>query len=262
MKIFRLLCLCFIFTIVFCEEIYDHDNVIHENPHVDNEEKITEEKFTKKEKFTGEKFTEEKFTEEQLPEFVMNFESRLILDPYIKYQDDKFWKKEWEEFKNEFKLAFKKSKDELKMSKKFKENIEKINTHNSDSSCTWKMGKNKFSHLSFEEFEAQYCGTKIPENETNSLMVADVILRYNSTTLPPINQKGINNARQNIIGVNNILIGDLPSSVSYLHLMQPVDDQGQCGACWAFAAMAQLGKKIIKLISFKFLSLKFLQRQV
>ncbi|GLT29569.1 hypothetical protein SLA2020_044270 [Shorea laevis] len=94
----------------------------------------------------------------------------------------------------------------------FKDNLEFIEKFNSKGNRTFKLGLNQFSDLTNEEFKALYTGYKIPPNSDSSKTTA---FRHESVT-------------------------DIPSSKDWTKegAVNSIKNQGQCGCCWAFSAVA------------------------
>ncbi|XVE51455.1 hypothetical protein DITRI_Ditri02bG0042100 [Diplodiscus trichospermus] len=112
----------------------------------------------------------------------------------------------------------------------FKENVEYIESHNADTSKNYKLGVNEFTDLTNEEFKAMRNGYKMQ--------------------------------RSNIVGASktsSFMYGNvtaIPSSMDWREkgAVTNIKDQGQCGCCWAFSAVAAM-EGITKLKTGKLISL-------
>ncbi|XP_024008706.1 probable cysteine protease RDL3 [Eutrema salsugineum] len=97
--------------------------------------------------------------------------------------------------------------------KVFKDNLKRIEEHNSDPNRSYERGLNQFSDLTADEFRANYLGGKM-----EGTSVSDVAERY------------------------RYMEGDiLPDEVDWREggaVVPRVKKQGDCGSCWAFAATA------------------------
>ena len=90
----------------------------------------------------------------------------------------------------------------------FRNNVLKIRAHN-NANKSWTLAINKFADLTGEEFKARYLTLKAPQGA------------------------------QNIVELDTV---DVPDSIDWRQqgIVGPVKDQGQCGSCWAFSAVAAL----------------------
>ncbi|KAG5247058.1 senescence-specific cysteine protease SAG [Salix suchowensis] len=108
----------------------------------------------------------------------------------------------------------------------FKENIERIEAFNSGSDRGYKLGVNKFADLTNEEFRAMHHGYRSKPSK-----VVSSSFRYEN-------------------------LSAMPPSMDWRKAgaVTPVKDQGTCGCCWAFSAVAAI-EGIIKLKTGKLISL-------
>lgn len=98
----------------------------------------------------------------------------------------------------------------------FKDNLKFIDNHNS-LNTTYKLGLNRFADLTNEEYRAKFLGTRIDPNRRMKKMNGIGTSRY----APRVGDK-------------------LPESVDWRKegAVVGVKDQGSCGSCWAFSAIA------------------------
>ncbi|XP_065879161.1 senescence-specific cysteine protease SAG39-like [Euphorbia lathyris] len=111
----------------------------------------------------------------------------------------------------------------------FKDNLHFIHSSNKAGIKSYKLGTNQFTDLTVEEFRAIYNGYRMPtHNPTSS---ATKSFMYENVTA-------------------------VPTSVDWRTqgVVTPVKDQGQCGCCWAFSAVAAM-EGITKLSTGKLISL-------
>jgi C1A family cysteine protease len=103
----------------------------------------------------------------------------------------------------------------------FKQNKVKYEAHNKDASKTETLGVTKFSDLTDEEFKAKYLTLKVP--------VIKQVKKINNRKLQQ--QPDCYNV-DNINWVEDGMVTD-------------VRDQGNCGSCWAFAALAAVESSLL-----------------
>lgn len=154
----------------------------------------------------------------------LTFDSNLMANISILYTDPS-----WQEYSSTNDLNFNSLLKEVKSYDVFKTNLATIESHNSNTSTTWKMGQNPFIHLDFSDFTITHLGTKLPETKKQ--------IFNNIFDL----QSGIQGGPPTSGRFGSYNLNNIPASLSYLNLMQPIQDQGTCACCWAFAALSQIG---------------------
>jgi C1A family cysteine protease len=98
--------------------------------------------------------------------------------------------------------------------KVFNTNKADVDAHNENSENSYKKSLNEFSHITTEEFISTRCRTIVPPESR-------------SRAATPKDEA-------------NIAVRQAPDSVDYSKLMRGVQNQGSCGACYAFSTMAQI----------------------
>lgn len=114
-----------------------------------------------------------------------------------------------------YNLKFGDGKEFVKRLSIFAENLKTIEEHNA-AGHSWKMGQNKFSHLTFDEFkdEVRIGGYR-----------------------PPMLRKSGDKVHEAPADMSSV-----PKSVDWRNegAVTPVKDQGQCGSCWSFSTTGAL----------------------
>jgi len=108
----------------------------------------------------------------------------------------------------EYKMTFATPKEFNYRLAVFGQTLAKITEVNSQQN-DYKLGLNKFSHMTYEEFKAKYTGLQVPADYTRVLREESSMLQQ-SASVDWRTQGAVN----------------------------PIKDQGQCGSCWAFSATA------------------------
>jgi len=127
----------------------------------------------------------------------------------------------FEEYKLDFGKTYESEAVEAVHRALFETQLAKIISHNKDSSQTWKMGVNKFTDMTPQQFKS-YKGYSLSKSLANRGQ-----MQY-----APSNTK---------VGLQ-----DLPASVDWRQkgVVTPVKNQGGCGSCWAFAATESIESNV------------------
>ncbi|XP_020239699.1 macrodontain-1 [Cajanus cajan] len=120
--------------------------------------------------------------------------------------------------------------EKLKRQQIFKDNLEFIEKHNNDGNNRYNLSLNIFADLTNEEFVASHTGALFK---------------------PPGSSKINHN-----LGYHNISVSDIEPSLDWRTkgAVNKIKNQGKCGSCWAFSAVATV-EGIIKIKKGKLVSL-------
>jgi C1A family cysteine protease len=112
--------------------------------------------------------------------------------------------------------------------KVFNTNKADVDAHNENSENSYQKSLNEFSHITTEEFISTRCRTVVPP-ESRSRAATTVKPQISSSSTTKTTTKDASTTTKT------------PAvALDYSNLMQPVQYQGACGGCYAFATMAQI----------------------
>ncbi|KAG5674895.1 hypothetical protein PVAND_004840 [Polypedilum vanderplanki] len=124
----------------------------------------------------------------------------------------------------------------------FESNLQDINSHNSKEHFSYKKGLNEYSHLPRDQFIKTRCKTTVP-NDILSFIDNEVEM---SPQIVQEDRNGLTKSDHQSIQFDmaplsypfySFTSNNVPAAVDWSALMQRVQNQASCGACWAFSAM-------------------------
>ncbi|KAJ3696703.1 hypothetical protein LUZ61_000408 [Rhynchospora tenuis] len=118
----------------------------------------------------------------------------------------------FEKWAGDFDKVYKSDAEKLQRFEVFKANLQFIESMKNQPELTYTVGLNQFADLTNSEFVAKYA----------------------TLTLPKKQKRSTSHTHANLTSV--------PSSIDWRSLgaVTPIKDQGQCGSCWAFSAVAAI----------------------
>lgn len=141
----------------------------------------------------------------------------VVLCAHLHHRNDAAWK----DFKVRFGKFYSTDVEELTRYSIFREHLNFVEKHNSNSNQSFHIGVNNFSDLTHSEFMQRHGGCyKIPEE---AIIDNSTVRSTGSTYLPALN-------------------ANIPASIDWrtLGAVTPIKNQGQCGSCWAFSTSGSL----------------------
>lgn len=143
-------------------------------------------------------------------------------DPIIDLTDASAVDAHFLAWKGKFNKVYESPEETLLRRSIFKKNLDRIQKHNAAKTSSFWMGANKFADLTVEEYRNLYLSKNVKHIDTSAAM-AQFQQEVDTELSAPLNPKN-------------------PVALDWRNknVVAEIKDQGQCGSCWTFSAVATM----------------------